>query len=978
MIKKIALTVVSLLIHLAAIGLIIYLIWPVAKWYFSQVPAKGIDLYLSASYVSHLLKDFAFRFNGWKEFWFAGVPYSVDYPSLYFYLMTPFAKLYGLIPGIQRFAIFSLFVFAVFSYLLYQELSKNRLLAVVLTLGTIYSVNLYRALVWAGGIPFWTTQALFPIIIFFIVKYCQTENRKWFYLAALASGLGIMGHPQNFINIILPSAFVILFLWRPLLKKFSPVRRFSDVFLLGFLIYLIGLPFLTSWLPLDNLGTLIAFLGVFVSMPFQHADNVGTGMGSPLEGLSETDQWTRNQFNFTFSDTNQIIWTLLAVTVILFLPSIIFRKNRFRGLFALLPFSFLPVWTIGLIFLFSRGIDVYVTGWYKAFWPVVVSVSILIAFLWGESQAVFSERDFWRSKPLKIFRWGGVIALNVSLIILGIYFIFLGQNDFPAKLEKVAEYSSAFPEILNVKTEKNEWLALKDQLTPKLMVDNPRNYRLYDIDATINIWWPTLENMPLTRGYVDPPVKRGDIFWLDAGLGPTSAGPKSSLIEDWHTPEEVADNNVRFLLDWSATRYLEGNHSNTSNSHFAPNIITDKFVETSETVEARGGIANRYSKEAIWSDELPQQLNYYRVKADLISPILMTTDATVILHLGDEDGYDILTRLLGALNLGPRKIILTKGPKFLDQISPADLKNFSAIILYKYDYQSYNKSWKMIASYIEKGGSVFIDTGPEVKESDTSLLPASFPSELPKFFPIKRTVRKSLGENWEPEVPDLKINKGIDFNKFSPLIFDKKDWSISYPIEESDLRDNTAVILKQQGRTIVAEQTYSKGKIIWSGYNLPYHAIRDYNSQELMFFNNLLGELVTLGKEQSYGETSWVSPRERTIKVSGEKGVLFKERAFEGWQASLNGKNLKIYKVGPSDPGYMYVRLPDGASGTVRFVFNGSFASKLYSGISVISILLILDYLLGGKIILAILRRLASRFHLGAGKWWSKDKDEEY
>lgn len=974
--KRLLIQLISIFFHLLAISLIIYLTRPVVTWYLGKIPARGIDLYLSASYVSHLLNNFAFRFNGWKEFWFSGLPYAVDYPSLYFYLMIPFTKLFGLIEGIQLFAVFGLFIFAVFSYLLFAELSKNRILAIILTIATVYSTNLYRALIWAGGIPFWTTQAFFPIVLFLVVKFCRSENRKWFYLAVLASGLGIMGHPQNFVNLILPSTFIILFLWRPSAKKFSPVKRFSDVFLFGFLTYLIGLPFLTSWLPLTNLLVLITFLKGFILMPFAREKGEGVGTKISPEGLDEIDKWTKSQFNVVFSDTHQILWILLGLTIALLIVSLVLRKRRMSGLFNVLAFTFLPVWTIGLVFLYSRGINVFVTGWYKAFWPVVASVATATAFYWGEAKDFLSERDLWQGKIGKISQLLGTVLVNMVLIGLGIYFLLPAQNNLLLRLEQEDISSSAFPEALNGKIKKDQWQALKKNLTPKLIVDNPRDFRLYTIDATVNIWWSTMMEMPLTRGYVDPPIKRGYIFWLDSALGPTSAGPKSSLIEDWHTPEEVADNNVRFLLDWSATRYLEGNHLSLTNSHFTSNITTDKFIEDEEETKVPGAVVNRFLENESWDENVMQGLNFFRIKKDLVTPILMETDASPVLFFGDEEGYDILTRILGEFNLGPRKIILAKGSQFIDQMSFSDLQNFQALILYRYDYKNHDKAWKMIEKYVEKGGKIYIDTGSDVKESSTTTLPADFPAQLPAIFPISKTTRGSLGIEWEPEVAEDKITEGVNFNEFSPLNFDRGPWNISHPLGEDDLRKNAKVILRQKQKIVLAEKNLGRGKVIWSGYNLPYHTLRDYNREEGLFFQNLLGSLVNFKESKWQGQSKWISPRERTIDISGGKGVLFKELAFDGWKASLNGKNLKIYKVGASDPGYMYVRLPENASGTVKFVFEGALASKIYEGVSIAVIFFILDYLLGGKVLSAIIRNVAGRFHLKAERWLSKE--EEY
>jgi len=977
---KYLLLALSFISHLVAIGLVIYFAWPVAKWYLDKLPVRGVDVYLSASYVSHLLKNFAFRFNGWKEFWFSGVPYAKDYPSFYFYLMIPFAKYFGLIRGIQMFAMVGLFTFAAFSYLLYHELSKNRILAIILTLATIFSANFYRALIWAGGIPFWTTQALFPIVIFLIIKYCQTKNSKWFYLSALASGLGIMGHPQNFFNVILPSAFAILLFYRPAELAFSFKNRILDVVKLGGLSYLISLPLITQWLPIGNLVVVLTGLINTVISPLSKQTPASTGGSvAPESTLSDIEAWTRFQFQYVWSDTNKLLWYLLLLSFGLLVLSIILRRERLKAILYFIPFGAIVGLTIGSVFLYSRGIDFYVTGWYKAFWPVLVGTATLTAFLWGEAGGFFSEREFWQKRWARVLRWVGSIVVGLALIGVGYYFLQEASKETVRRLEELDNASSAYPEVLNVKVSEEDLRNFKDILRPKIMVDDSHDFRLYVIDATVNIWWGALEEMPLTRGYVDPPLsteERWGIFWLDAVLGPTDTGPKSSMIEDWHTPEEVADNNTRFLLDWSATKYLEGNHGSTTNSHFASNITTDKFIETKEEIETRGGFINRYTSKESWSDESKQFLQFFRIKSDLVSPILMTTDTTPILHVGEENGFDTLIRFLGEVNLGPRKVILARGSKFIDDLSFSDLSNFDAIILYKYDYHNYDKAWRLIGQYIEKGGKVFIDTGPEVKESDTSKLSENFPSELPGIFPIKRTVRENTGKSWEPQAASVSATQGIDFSQFSPLIFDEGIWNVSHPISDDDLREDSRVLLRHKGIPVVVERTLGAGKVIWAGYNLPYHTIRDYNPEEAKFFKNLLIELVDLNEKPVLSKGSFKSPRERVIDVKDAKGVLFKEQAFDGWRANLGGRSLKIYKAGPATPGYMYVRLPKGVSGQVSFRYVGSLAAKLYSAVSILVILFILDYTFGGRILIKFVRRATAPFRKRLGKWW--EKEDEY
>ncbi|MDP3955009.1 MAG: hypothetical protein Q8Q15_01440 [bacterium] len=975
MIKKIILTTVSLLFHFAAISLVIYLIWPIAQWYLDQSPSKGVDLYLSGSYVSQLISDFAFRFNGWNNFWFSGSPHALGYPSLYFYLMLPLAKAYGLIRGVQVFSVIAFLVFAAFSYLLYAELARNRIIAIILTLATIYSLDLYHAWVWAGGIPFWTTQAFYPIVIFLIVKFCRSKNEKWLYLAALASGLGIMGHPQGFLNIILPAAFLILFFWQTFEKGFQFKKRIGYLFKFGLAVFAVGLPVIVDiFSPLEILKGI--YLKIFMATGLEYPQMTsGPTMSQAM--IEATAAYMKGQFPRIWSDSAPILWYLLIISFGVLIFSVIFRKRRGQAILSFLPFAVIFGYVLGIAFLFSRGVDFYLSGWYKTFWLPLVAAGTLAAFCWGAAKEVFDERDLFRKKIFLGFRWVGVVIVNLLLVMTAYYLLLPQREALLPGLEELSINNSAYPEIIGAKTDTKGIQELKELLRPKFMTEDPRQYRLYVSDATVNIWWSALEEMPLTRGYTDPPLtpsQRSYLFWLDAVLGQGGEGNKSSLIEDWKVPEETVNKNLPFLLDWYATKYLEGNHASQSKSSIAANVLTEEFIQEEETVVTYGRLDHRGLPDEKWIDDGEQSLNFFKIREDLISPILMVTKAAPVLHIGTEDGYDTLNRILGEVNLGPRKIVLARGSKFIDEVSAQDLNNFEAIILYRYDYHDWNKAWRLMENFAKKGGKIFIDTGAEVKESDSSILPSNFPKELPAVFPISRTIREDLGQEWVVEKSEEKIAEGIDFSLFSPLIFDNKPWNISHPIDNSDLREGAEVILKQKGFPIVVERSLNKGKVIWSGYNLPYHTTRDHNPEEAKFIYNILSDLVNLDGGEVAAEAKWLSSRERTIKVDGGKGVLFKEQAYSGWEAALNGKKVKIYKVGPSYPGFMYVKLPKEQSGEVKFTFKGSLKAKFYHAVSLMAILFIIDYILGGKILLTLLRRLAPLTHGWVGKWWSKEE----
>lgn len=971
--KKIFLLIFLVVIHLLAIGVLGFMIWPIAKWYLNAIPVKGIDLYLSASYVAQLLKHFSLRFTGWKEIWFSGQPFALDYPMYYFYTMIPLVKHFGLVQGIQWFAMLALAVFCVFSYFLYYQLAKNPALALVLTLATAFSVNLYRALVWAGGVPFWATQAFFPIVIFLVVKYCQSSQSKWLFLAALASGLGVMGHPQGFLNLIFPAALLIIFFYRSELRKVTFKKRILD---LGLYILLTILT--SSGYTIDLIPSQLSRVFSLLSAPASFSSPASTGGAAPNSPLlNDIHEWSKAQFQIIWSsDTNILIWYLLGAAGGLWLLSMVLRKKRWRALLNFLPFGLTFGWVVGLTFLFSRGIDfLSLGGWYKVFWMILVVSAMWVAMLFGEAKKVFQERKLFKNRILKLLIGFGEICLSIIILIWGYYFLPNAQN-FIASLEKVSIYSSAFPEVLNAKTKPEELLELAQKLKPNLIANDLHDYRLYIIDATVNIWWNALEDMALARGYVDPPLtpqQRWGLFWLDAVLGPASKESESSLIGDWKTPAWVVENNAYFLLDWYAVKYLEGNHGSATPSQFATNITTDKFIQSQERIETQGGVVNRYSENEHWDNNTPQFLQFYQFKDYLVSPILTATNAAPVMHVGSNSGYDTLSRWLGMMNLGPRNLILTRGPQFLDDLSYDDLANFEALILYQYDYRNAN-SWRFISRYLEKGGRVFIDTGTETKDSNSINDKKGANLELPQIFPFKRSIREDLGKDWDIRYGQSELTRNIDFNKFSPLVYDNGPWNISHPPSQEDLREGTEVILRQKGTAVLAQRKIGNGLVIWSGFNLPYHVIRDYNSEEGKLLQNIFGQLVDLnGGGSQPAKTYWISPKERLIETEKAKGILFKEQGFPVWQAkSLNNK-LKVYLTGPSSPGFMYVRLPEGFSGQIRFTYKPTLKAKIYAVMSTLTILFILDYVSGIKLLITISRRILSIFKRSFSHWWEKD-----
>ena len=189
--------------------------------------------------------------------------------------------------------------------------------------------------------------------------------------------------------------------------------------------------------------------------------------------------------------------------------------------------------------------------------------------------------------------------------------------------------------------------------------------------------------------------------------------------------------------------------------------------------------------------------------------------------------------------------------------------------------------------------------------------------------------------------------------------------------------------MKHKGRVVFASQKFGSGEVIWGGFNLPYHVIRDYNSEEAKFFNKILAALVDLGvKKPADSEVRFVNSNTREITTVGARAVLFKEQAYSGWSAKLKeneqGKSgrLKIYKAGPAYPGFMYIPLPNTGKSKVELTFSGSGIYKVQIIVLVVTVLFLVDGVVLGGLFLGRLRRFVWNLSKRKiGKWWEKEEE---
>ena len=993
--KKIAVFIFSLISHLFMIGIVMLFFYPIASWYYKARPLFGIDFYNTVSLVNILAKNFVLPPAAWLSNWFGGWPYISQYPVLHFYAILPFAHFQSLIEATLTWMIISTALNFIGIYLLFFELGKSKILAAVLAIGAIYSVGVYGSLLWGGGLPYYGTQAFFPWVLFFLVKFMNSGSRRLFWIAVLLSGLAVWGHPQVVIIYIIPTSLFLLLFSSGIKIPFRDFKKkIGYALIFGLLTFLIGLPLLYQTFG-GALGRLVVFGGRDSAISTMRVDPK-----ADVVAFHHQQPWR------IYIDTSPIIFVALVATTIAAIVGFVL-KPRLIFFARVLPYVFIAVSYIIYIRLYADDISILHGGWYRLFWSVPVWLGMLSATLWGQLDEGLKQSFLKRIAVFVVVPAAIMTAIGIYIVGAGMPFLttvpdktspywtvvatfatqklksqgqriaqflpLLNIPDFVDRLssEGRAALSSAYPMGINAYPLTDQ---LKKRLLPEFMNDlgNQNQYRLYSADATFNIAWSAYSDIPQARGYLDPPTPdsaRGYLFWLDAAVtvDPTRGG--SSLVTAFGYPEEVARNHARYLIDWNAIRYFQAGSRSTYSSPL--NGLVDNPETIIKTTDV--DINPQYPIPI-----LHQELKYSEVNPALTSPIIMFTDVPVVGIVGSDSGFETIVRSFAATNMNSRVLIPVNLGKYLDRVSDADLAALDLLVLYDYDYSS-PAGFKRINEYLKKGGRVLIDSGVETKQSDNRQ------QWTPDFFPFDQLVRKGLGKTWDFQISDENLLKQVDLNSFSPPQFDETEWKQAYPASEKP-RNNVDVLLTNQGKPVITVQQIGSGKVVWTGLNFFYHVSRFNNLQEGIFLKNVLSRLIEI-KEQPVVDTTTESNTPGVVKVSSiaHKGILFKEQLYPGWQANITAATThmgaKLYKAGPTYPGFMYLPIPQKLVNqpvTVTFSYVGSLRMWGLLTFTTLLCLFLLDAaVLNGLLLGRFTFKLYQFFKTKTGKWWEKDEEEK-
>lgn len=314
----------------------------------------------------------------------------------------------------------------------------------------------------------------------------------------------------------------------------------------------------------------------------------------------------------------------------------------------------------------------------------------------------------------------------------------------------------------------------------------------------------------------------------------------------------------------------------------------------------------------------------YDRPSSLISP----TNTPTILFIGSRKTYNnTFFRSLALGNYNSGLLIPIIGQETVEKNQLPGLTNFPRLFLYDYKVNSFSSAAKILVDYVKEGGTLVIESNSVLETL----------RDLPDPFPIKRIEVVEKNNDWAfglaSENPYISAE---DLNNFSPAKEGDSPWKVS---EARGLKDWAKTLLTSQGKPILVEGTLGKGKVIWSGLNLPYHVISSKNEKEAEILAKILGASHSPTKKPDF-TTKFDNPQDRILSLSEKaRGVLLKENYFPNWHSSAQTDKkkikLKIYEAGP---GFMFAFLPKDTKEVV-FSYRRSWLEKGADIVSVVSFL---------------------------------------
>lgn len=901
-------TVIVLIVILAAF-------FPIAKSYYDTYPPIGDDFYHTFSQVQYFLNNFTWPHLSWKYIWYFGGPSLIGYPWLNFYGASFLVRFLGLYPGVILYYLGGILLYGWLCYFLFKKLSSSRFTALGLAIAIMWSTSTW-ILFFRSSFALAFNQMFLPLAIFLILKYQESNKKKFLFLSALVIGLSFLAQSGSAIPFLSPSLLILLIFWWS--KK--------DTF----------------WQWKKKIIDTISFLLIVFFISLFYLYSLVANFASQRADTTVFDWMRQDAFAALYNKTNIMI---LGFFIFLLLSVLITR--RLKEIKKALPFL--------MVFLYIIVFNIFTVTGHNPFgtdfppnetWYIYSFLLVCFcAIFWQALEPVIKK--YFR-------RWLiGLIKISLLLIFITPFGLFGVYNFLGYFKLHNPEYSCAPEDSLHKAVIKNDYTEI-NKAFPEWFPKDDKNWRYFPLSACMYLWWNAINKMPLPTGYALILRNKLNIDYINRA-GEVFNGSLAAKNPD--LDPNIIRNNALFFLDWMGVGFIENFES--------PYTKDPEIVELGKEPEAYR--------------VLPVKKNITSpiIKSTNVPSILIVSSSggfdTMVHVLAQENlNSRYLIPVNGSLFIDVIDDLLKEDLEDFDAILLYDYQYQKEKSFKKYPQEI----WERLADYVKNGGKLIIETGSEVKESDIKNLPNI--NVLPEVFPIERTSWGDLGSDWELSYQEDFLLEGVNLEELPPLIYNGDPWKLSYSSQEN-VRDWAKVILSQREKPILVQGKLGEGEVIWSGITLPY-LIKSYNNFETSkLFRNILEELVNLEDESTLPvQVERFKSEQIEIKGRDFKGVLFKENYNSGWQAKIKDRNLKIYPAGlnfmyfkvPSENKEEKEEL------VINLNYRGEFKLKIMFYLSLITVLYILFYSAGGhrfqNKFIRILR--INKLKRKIKKWWAKEE----
>lgn len=383
-----------------------------------------------------------------------------------------------------------------------------------------------------------------------------------------------------------------------------------------------------------------------------------------------------------------------------------------------------------------------------------------------------------------------------------------------------------------------------------------------------------------------------------------------------------------------------------------------KYYGTSAIISAKNDQSSKFKKEQ-WTDAtIKKDITLWKPGFKTSIYEYLTSKNVLAIGASNKQAYKQIFQLATLGVIPYEKALLFEGKEFIDSYSQEELNRYNLIVLHGYSYKNKNKAFSLLKQYIEGGGNVFVDTGWQYVSKDWG---GEKGTEFPDWFPVRKIKWGSAGDSWSNAKLDGKLLGSISTSGFNPLTWEEASWGLSYA-DSNNLAGVALITISE--KVVVAKNEVGKGKIVWSGMNLPAHALNPENANEIQLLKSIFDDLIPEKKVSTPAKyTIERLPDKLDIIFQNDvpKGTFyFKEAYHPYWKAVIikRGSEKKTeLPISPAGPRFMGVILDELQPGDILTItFETSRVFLLTSTVSVLTltvlIFLFIDTLLtGGRIV---------------------------